>query len=168
MTTWVKKPMDYLTSANISPDGKRVALTARGQVFVAPASQGRFVEATRKSGVRYRNARFMPDGKSLIIQSDESGEVEFWKYPSNGVGKGTQLTHDGKGFRFQGFPSPDAKKIAYADKNYKLNIYDEASKKSEVIDSSQNDRFYNLSWSPDSKWLAYVLLADNTDAQIVI
>ena len=32
--------MDYLTAAHLSPDGDRVALTARGQVFVAPAQAG--------------------------------------------------------------------------------------------------------------------------------
>ncbi len=168
MTTWVKKPMDYLTSAQISPDGNRVVLTARGQVFVAPASQGRFVEITRKSGVRYRNARFLSDGKSLIIQSDESGEVEFWKYPSNGIGTGEQLTNDGKGFRYQGVPSPSGKMIAYTDKNYKIHIYDGTSKKSKIIDSSQYGGFANFSWSPDSKWLAYVSTAENTNSQIVI
>lgn len=168
MTTWVKKPMDYLTSVHISPDGDGVVLTARGQVFVAPSSQGRFVEVTRKSGVRYRNARFMPDGKSLAIQSDESGEVEFWKYPANGVGKGNQLTNDGKGFRFEGIPSPDGKMIAYTDKNNKLLVYNEDLKKTKLIDSSQYSGFDDLSWSPDSKWIAYVSTAANTNSQIVI
>ncbi len=168
MTTWVKKPMDYLTSVHISPDGNRVVLTARGQVFVAPSSQGRFVEVTRKSGVRYRNARFMPDGKSLVIQSDESGEVEFWKYPSNGIGKGEQLTHDGKGFRYEGIPSPDGKQIVYTDKNNRLLVYDESSKKTRLIDSSLFNGFGDLSWSPDSKWLAYVSSAANTNSRIVI
>ena len=168
ITTWVKKPMNYLTSAHISSNGDRVVLTARGQVFVAPASQGRFIEVTRKSGVRYRNARFMPDGKTLILQSDESGEVEFWKYPSNGVGKGEQLTHDGKGFRYQGVPSPNGKMIVYTDKNNKLLIYNESKKKTEIIDSSQYGGFYYFDWSPDSKWLAYVSDAANTNSQIAI
>jgi len=168
MITWVKKPMDYLTSVHVSPDGERIVLTARGQVFVAPASQGRFVEVTRKSGVRYRNARFMPDGKSLVIQSDESGEVEFWKYPANGVGKGEQLTHDGKGFRFDGFPSPDGKMIAYTDKNDKLLVYDETSKETKIIDSSENGGFGDIRWAPDSKWIAYVSPAPNTNSQIAI
>ncbi len=168
MTTWVKKPMDYLTSTHISPDGDKVVLTARGQVFVAPASQGRFIEVTRNSGVRYRNASFLPDGKSLIIQSDESGELEFWKYPSNGVGKGEKLTNDGKGFRHQGLPSPDGKIIAYTDKNYALYVYDENSKKSRIIDSSHYSEIGDLNWSPDSKWLAYVETEANTNSQLVI
>src|SRR5262249_20322377 len=75
---WVKKPTDYLTAAHLSPDGGRVVLTARGRVFVAPVKDGRLVEAGRKQGVRHREARFMPDGKSLLSLSDESGEVEVW------------------------------------------------------------------------------------------
>lgn len=51
---WVRKPMEYMTAAHISPDGDRIVLTARGKVFVAPAQKGRFVEATQKNGVRYR------------------------------------------------------------------------------------------------------------------
>jgi tricorn protease len=81
---WVKKPMDYLTSAHLSPDGDRLVLTARGQVFVALAEQGRFVEATHDASVRYRAARFMPDGKSLLALSDATGELEFYKLPAKG------------------------------------------------------------------------------------
>jgi tricorn protease len=78
---WVKKPVDYLTAAQLSPDGDRIALTARGQVFVAPATQGRFVQATREPHVRFRQARFLPDGKSLLVLSDRTGELEFEKLP---------------------------------------------------------------------------------------
>ena len=52
-------------------------LTARGQVFVAPAKQGRLVEVTRKTGVRYREARFLPDGKSVsrALRRERRGRV---------------------------------------------------------------------------------------------
>ena len=113
---WVKKPMDFLTAAHLSPTGDRVVLTARGQVFVAPARQGRTVEATRNSKVRYRNGRFFPDGKSLLALSDESGEVEFWRVPANGVGAPSQLTTDGKVLRWDGIPSPDGRFIIYSSK----------------------------------------------------
>lgn len=165
---WVKKPMDYLTSVHISPDGDRVVLTARGQVFVAPASDGRFVEVTRESGVRYRNARFAHDGKSIILQSEQTGEVEFWKYPANGVGKGDQLTNDGKGFRMGGIPSGDGKMIAYTDKDNRLLLYDSDSKKTKVIATSEYGSFDDLCWSPDSKWLAYVAPAADSYGQIII
>jgi len=83
---WVEDPMDFLTWAEISPDGDRVALTARGEVFVAPVDPGRLIRATRADGVRYRQARFLPDGDGLLALSDESGEVEFWTLPDDGIG----------------------------------------------------------------------------------
>jgi len=68
---WIPKPIDYMTAAHISPDGDRVVLTARGRIFVAPHKQGRFVEVSKKEGVRSRDARFMPDGRSILALSDE-------------------------------------------------------------------------------------------------
>src|SRR5689334_20155797 len=71
---WAKKPMDQLTAVHIHPKGESVTLTARGRVFVAPVGPGRFVNASRKGGIRYRDVRFMPDGKNLVGLSDASGE----------------------------------------------------------------------------------------------
>ena len=65
-------PMDYLSGAHISPDGDRVALTSRGRVFVAPVKTGRFVRASSKDSVRFSDAVFMPDGKSLLALTDET------------------------------------------------------------------------------------------------
>jgi tricorn protease len=163
---WVKKPTDYLTTVHLSPDGDRLVLTARGQVFVAPVEQGRFVDATRKDQVRYRGASFMPDGKSLLVASDETGELEFEKIPANGVGSHEALTHDGKVFRFDGISSPDGKLIAYQDKNLKLWLFDIEKKRDYPIATNNVDGFSGLNWSPDSQWLAYVSGADNTYDQI--
>ncbi|HET7790621.1 MAG TPA: S41 family peptidase [Gemmatimonadales bacterium] len=153
---WIATPMDYLTAAHLSPSGDRVVLTARGQVFVAPVAQGRFVEATRKPGVRYRSARFFPDGKALYALSDETGETEWWRLPANGVGAPEQLTSDAKVLRFDGVASPDGQLLAYVDKNQELWLYAVASKKNTRIAASPDGGFGDLSWSPDSKWLAYV------------
>ncbi len=165
---WVKKPIEYLTASNLSPDGDRVALTARGQVFVAPAQQGRLVHATTGDKVRYRNAQFMPDGKSLLVMSDATGELEFWKIPANGVGQPEQLTHDGKVFRFDGTISPNGKWFVFDDKNQKLWLFNINEKKMTQIASSDVDGFSGLSWSPDSKWLTFVQTADNTFSQIML
>ncbi len=163
---WLPKPIDYLTTAAISPDGDRIALTARGQVFVAPAKQGRFVEAVRAPGVRYRHAHFMPDGKSLVALSDESGEVEWWRLPANGVGKPERLTHDGKVLRFDGVPSPDGTMIAYDDKDLVLWIYSIPDKRTLRVATSPRGGFGGIAWSPDSRWLAFTIPAPNTFSRI--
>jgi tricorn protease len=165
---WVQKPMDYLTTAHLSPDGDRLVLTARGQIFVAPAQQGRFVEATRKTAVRYRAGQFMPDGKSLLALVDETGELEFCRIPANGVGEAEALTSDGKVFRFDGAPSPDGKRIAYTDKDQQLWIFDIEQKKQTRVAVSATGNFQHLRWSPDSHWLAYVRQAENSFSQIML
>jgi len=152
---WVKTPMEWVASAHISPTGDRIVLTARGQAFVAPAQQGRIVEATRDKKVRYREARFFPDGKTLLTLSDQSGEVEFWKVPANGVGDGTQLTSDAKVLRWDGIPSSDGKRIAHFDKDQQLWVYDIESKQNKKIADCEEGDFADVSWSPDGKWLAY-------------
>jgi tricorn protease len=155
---WVRSPMEWVTAAHLSPTGDRVVLTARGQVFVAPAGQsgGRVVEVTRNKRVRYREGRFFPDGRSVLALSDESGEVEFWRLPANGVGAGERLTTDAKVLRWDGVPSPDGRYIAHIDKDRQLWVYDIASKKQTRLAEEREGDFQDIEWSPDSKWLAYV------------
>ncbi len=165
---WIKKPMDYLSAAHLSPDGDRVALTARGQVFVAPKTQGRLVEASRKDGVRYREARFMPDGASLLTLSDESGEVEFWKLPPNGVGKPSQITDDAKVLRWEGVPSPDGKWLAHYDKNQKLWLLNVETKAQKQVAANPFDEFQDVRWAPDSRWFTYTTNAGNLNRQVMV
>ncbi|NET36158.1 MAG: protease [Cyanothece sp. SIO1E1] len=166
---WVKDPMDYLTAAHLSPGGDRLVLTARGRVFVAPTEQGRFVDVTRQTGIRYRNARFMPDGKSILSLSDQTGELEFYRLPVNGIGEPDPITNDGQVFRYQGHPSPDGKWIAYIDKNHQLWLHEiETQQSKRIAVSEETDNFADLSWSPDSRWLAYTVPAANFYGQIML
>jgi len=165
---WVKNAIDWISSAHISPSGDRVAITARGQVFIAPALQGRMVEATRNKLTRHRNARFMPDGKTVLTLSDESDEVEFWQVPANGIGASTQLSRDGSVLRWDGLPSPDGNYIAHHDKNQQLWIFDVAKKIQKKIAESAEGEFDDLQWSPDSKWLAYAAPGPNLLTRIFL
>ncbi len=165
---WVKNAVDWISSAHLSPNGDRVVLTARGQVFIAPAQQGRLVEATRNKLARHRNARFMPDGKSILTLSDQSDEVEFWTVPASGVGEAVQLSRDGKVLRWDGLPSPDGSLVAHHDKDRQLWIFDVAKKtQTKVAESAEGD-FDDLAWAPDSKWLAYTAPGPNLMTRIFL
>ena len=165
---WVAKPIQYLTQAHISPDGSQIVLTARGEIYVMPAKTGRIVKVAGESDVRYRDARFLPDGKSILALSTKSGETEFWKFPANGEGAPEQWTNDAKVLRWEGVPSPDGLWLAYRDKDQQLWIYDVKAKTAKRIAQSMNGDFNNLSWSPDSRWLAYDETADNSFDQIKV
>ena len=165
---WVKKPLEYLTGAHIAPDGSAAVFVARGEVFTLPAKTGRIVKVAGKPGVRYREARYLPDGKSIVALSTESGETEFWKYPASGVGPAEQWTNDAKVLRWEGVPSPDGHWLAHRDKDQQLWLLDTRTKQLKRIAQSMRGNFGDLSWSPDSQWLAYTEQASNSFTQIKV
>ncbi len=160
--------MEYLTAFDLSPSGDRIALTARGQVFVAPAKKGRLVEVTRKAGVRYREARFLPDGKSVVALSDESGEVELWKLPANGVGSPEQLTTDGKVLRWEALPVARRQ----VDRPSRQGPPALAAERQDPQEQPHRDLgysdFQDLDWSPDGRWLAWAVAGPNTFQRIFL
>jgi tricorn protease len=162
---WVERPIDHLSSAHLHPTGQSVVLTARGGVFVAPAKGGRFVRVSRKPGVRYRDARFMPDGKQILALSDQAGELDFYLLPSRGVGAEKAVTHDGKILRREGYSSPDGKHFAFEDKNNDLWLTNVATGESKKI-SKHREGIQGVEWSPDSGFLVFGETALNTFLQL--
>ena len=165
---WVKNPVEWISDVHLSPNGDRVVITARGQLFVAPVQQGRFVEAVRDKKIRVRTGRFMPDGKNLLTLTDQSGEVEFWRVPANGIGSATQLTNDAKVLRWDGIPSADGRYIAHTDKDQQLWLYDTQTKKNTRLAVNSDGGFNGVRWSPDGKWLAYAAPAKNQFDQVFL
>ncbi|HEY1766298.1 MAG TPA: S41 family peptidase [Terracidiphilus sp.] len=163
---WVKKPLDYLTGVHLAPDGSSAVFTARGEIFALPAKAGRVVKVASDSSIRYRSAYFLPDGKNIVALSTASGETEFWRFAADGESAPQQWTHDAKVLRWEGVPSPDGHWLAHRDKDQQLWIYDIKTGQEKRIAQSMVDNFQNLTWSPDSQWLAYNETADNLFVQL--
>ena len=164
---WEENPSQYITSVNPSPEGDRVAITARGRVFVVPVESGRIISFTDKSGIRYRDASFSGDGERIVVLSDESGEFEFVEFAANGMSNTKEISSDGAVFRYAGIPSPDGKWIAYDDLESHMYVLEISSGKSTLISTNQ-EGIGGFSWSPDSKWLAFEQTAPNSMTQILI
>jgi tricorn protease len=163
---WVDNPMSYLNAMAVSNDGERVVMTTRGRVFSVPVKEGRTIRLSRKDGVRYRDAIFSPDGKSILTFSDESSEFEIHEYNSLGMDQGKQVSKNGTTLKFDMLPSPDGSKIAYRDLNQTIWVMDKASGSQTKVTDSDEDITSSMAWSPDGKWLAYAQAASNTFSQI--
>jgi tricorn protease len=165
---WVKKINEYITNVHLAPDGSNAVFTTHGEIFVLPAKPGRIVRVAGDSAVRYRSATFLPDGKTIVALSSQTGETEFWKFAANGEAAPEQWTSDAKVLRNDGLPSPDGRWLAFTDKAQQLWIYDIKNKQDKRIAQSMNGDFDSLRWSPDSQWLAYGETADNTYEQLKV
>lgn len=165
---WVDNPANYVSKVSVSNDGEKVVMTARGRVFVFPSNQGRSLRLSQKDGVRYRDAVFSPNGNDIFTFSDESGEFEIHQYSGLGIDQGKILTENGNTLKFGLMPSPDGKKLAYYDLENSLWIHDIATGKKVKANSSDEDLNPMMSWSPDSKWLAYGQAAQNSFIQLFI
>lgn len=158
----------WVTDFDISPEGKRVVFTARGDVFTVPAKEGSIRNLTRTPGIRERNATWSPDGTWIAYLSDRTGEYELYILPQDGLGQETRVTTDGKVFRMAPVWSPDSKKLAYADKDLKLWYVDINAKKPTLVDQAKYGEITRYSWSPDSQWIAYDKPAENERSVIYL
>ena len=162
----LKSPVEWVSSAHLSPMGDRLVLTARGQVFVAPVKKGLVTMAAREAGVRYRDARFMPDGRTLLALADRTGEFELWTMPAAGSVKPVAVTSGATVTRQDGLPSPDRRFVAHQDQDLRLWVHDVTTGEGREVATSTNGSFRDLRWSADGEWLAYVQTASNAVSRI--
>ncbi|MCR9295837.1 MAG: PDZ domain-containing protein, partial [bacterium] len=152
---------EYVQAASISPNAKRVAVEARGDIWTAPAKNGSPRNLTRSSGVAERSPAWSPDGQWIAFFSDADGDYELNVIQSDGMGKTRRLTRDGGVFKFDPKWSPDSKKLFYCDKSGSMFVYDLESEKSSKFDQDPYSQRPSISWSHDSKWLVYARSLDN-------
>ena len=157
-----------ISSYDISPDGQRVVLGARGEVFTLPAKTGITRNLTASSGAHDRDVAWSPDGKFVSYISDQNGEDEIFIKDQTGAEKAIQVTSNSTTYKFSPIWSPDSKRLLWADKEGKLNIVDIDSKTSSIIAEAESFEISSYSWSNDSKWVAYVMPSNFTVSRIFV
>jgi len=150
-----------IQDAGLSPKGKRIAFSARGDVFSVPAKEGITYNLTESSGNHDREARWSPNGEHVAYISDKSGEYEIYLQDQQGDQKPVRLTHHGSTYKYDLTWSPDSKKIMWSDAEFRLKYVDVQSQEVTLVDTSRRGEISSYSWSPDSKWITYSKEADN-------
>jgi tricorn protease len=162
---WIKSPVQSITYMDLSPNGNYVAIISRGRVFVSPAKSDRWVEVTRRSGIRYKVVHFVND-HTIAVLSDASGEYEIWSMSADGSDPGKQLTQHTPVMVRDFAVSPDGKYIAADDKNGVLRIMDAATGTVRFEYEKAYNGIGDFSWSPDSRWLTFEQGLENDVIQL--
>jgi tricorn protease len=174
---YLKDVKKFITSFDCSPDGERVAIDARGEIYTVPREHGATRDLTNSSGARDRDPAWSPDGKTIAYLSDKSGEYDIYLIDQSGQSEAVRLTNYKEGYRHTLRWSPDSKKIAFADQTLSLYYLDVVSKKVVKVDKSDYQvpdvslnlkQIYDFTWSPDSRCLAYSKMNANLVFQLHI
>lgn len=151
-----KNVSDDISSISIAPNGERLLVTARGDIFTVPAKEGITYNLTDSSNANDNNADWSPDGKQIAYVSDKDGEFNIY-VRDLATGKEKKLLgKDIKTYIFGFQWSPDSKKILWSDKRNTLNITDVATGQNTEVEKSGESTFGTFNWSPDSKYITYV------------
>ena len=151
-----------VSAVSLSPDGSRLAVTARGEVFNVPAGEGVTRNLSRTPGANERGAEWSPDGKSIAYISDRTGETEIWLQDAEDESKEPVQLTSGTDTYIRGLMwTPDSKKILFTDRKNRLSEVDPATKARKVLLTEPRGEFSSVECSADSKWLTYTRPQDN-------
>lgn len=149
------------SSMSLSPDGSRVVVTARGEVFSLPVGKGVTRNLSRTPGSNDRSAAWSPDGKWIAWIGDQTGETEIYLYDVEKGGDPVQITKNSDTYIRSLMWSPDSKHILYGDRKNRLVQVDPASKAKKVLMTCPEAEFRDVTYSPDSQWITYTRPAEN-------
>ena len=147
----------------LSPDGKKVAFAARGDVFAASAKDGGDAARVTDTPGAESQLTWSPDSKTLVYVSDREGRAHLFSYDF-ATERETRLT-SGDGNDDSPRFSPDGKLLAFQRSGRELLVLDVASKQVRsvaraLLDAPPFGSDRNFDWSPDSKWIAYLAVGD--------
>ena len=158
---------------SLSYNGNRTLFEGRGEIFSCPTENGPIINLTQSSGFAERFPAYSPNGKYAAYFSDRSGEYELTIRDLEKPSQEKKLTSLGEGFRYKIFWSPNSTALAFIDQTMTIYVYD--MDKDKTIKVDQNKWMYDgdlvnfsVSWSSDSRYLAYGKESDGRTTAIAI
>jgi len=158
----------------LSPDGKKVAVVSRGEVFAASAKDGGEAVRITTSVAPESFVSWSPDSRKLVYASERDGAMAIYQYDFASESE-TQITKSASSDALPIY-SPDGKYIAFVRNARAIFIYDVEKKQERELCKFYADAPPLLSdesvvWSPDSRWIGFLTYAPEnrsfTNASVV-
>jgi Tol biopolymer transport system component/C-terminal processing protease CtpA/Prc len=143
----------------LSPDGKKLAFLAHGEVFVSRADSGGDALRVTRTPAAEAELAWAPDSRRIVYSSNRDGAWHLYSYDLT-RGEETQLT---RGEKSDVNPrwSPGGTQLAFIRDARELHVVDLAAHNERVLATSVFGRPPFLSerpivWSPDGRYVAYL------------
>jgi Tol biopolymer transport system component/C-terminal processing protease CtpA/Prc len=143
----------------LSPDGKKIAILARGKLFAAPATSGGDATPVPSDAVAVLNPKWSPDSNSILYIAERANgdhQLELYNFTNQ---KSRTLTTN-SGYVEAPVWSPNGKSIAYVLNEHDLHLLTvPGSPTSAVADKvlTHGELGGTIAWSPDNQWIAFTL-----------
>lgn len=159
-------------SASLSPTGKRALMASRGEIFTIPIENGDPRNLTQSSDAADRAPIWSPKGDEIAWFSDAGGNgYALHLADQDGMSAPRAISIGESKMAWEPTWSPDGTHIAFADDDTRVRVVELATGSISTIDNAGNNLErgrMGLSWSPDSKRLAYTKSGSNNFRRVMV
>jgi serine/threonine-protein kinase len=183
-----EKPIAEKTEAymypRVSPDGSKLAVNlmeAHGaSIWIIDLETGMQTRLSRESNELY--PLWTPKGERIVFYSNRTGEDVIYWQPADGSGPAEELVAESPPV-YVGFPSDissDGRYLAFGrweeheDGTFKssgiyvLSLEEQRELRPFLVTDSEDEGYFNATFSPDGRWIAYVSMDASQTAQVFV
>jgi tricorn protease len=149
----VKGKVSYF---DISPDGKKMAFTSRGEIFVSDV-EGKFIQQISKgSAERAIEIKWLSDNKTLLFNQTQDGYLNWFTIAADGNGTIKQISNDKKNNRAVSFNKKRTKAV-YLSGRGEVCLLDLKTMQHQMIVKDEIWGFDNTqpAFSPNDQYIAF-------------
>jgi tricorn protease len=158
-------------SLALAPDGRKLAFIARGEVFVSASREGGdAVRVTQTSDVE-TDVVWLRDSRRIVYASSRENAWRLFQYDVTTRTEKALTSSEGRAFGPR--VSPDGKWIAYRRNGKELRVVSpEGTGDRKLADGDFGEPPFanaaDVTWAPDSKWIAYITTTARGFASIMV
>lgn len=156
----LEKSQEFKTDGNISsfdvsPDGKKIAFSSRGELFVSDI-KGKFVRKVLDSKERIVEVKWLKDNRTLLFNQTRNGYLNLYTVKADGSGSLKELTTDDRNNRDITF-NHDLSQAVYLSGRDEVRVLDLTTLKSEAVVKDEIWGFQNSSpsFSPNGEYVLF-------------